>query len=203
MRPATLGGEGMRKVIVQEFTTIDGFAAGPNGELDFVTDSSDADPTGGEFVEDQLRFIGTIDTILLGANTYRMFSEFWPEQTVETQGIADALNGTPKVVFSSTLESAPWGDWDPARVVAGDASDEVRRLKDEPGKDMVLWGSIALAKSLMKDGLVDEYALWVCPVLLGQGLRLFEDGRETQRMSRLETKSYGPLVSVRYQLTSD
>jgi dihydrofolate reductase len=188
----------MRKVIVQEFVTIDGFAAGPNGELDFVTDSS-ADPTSGEFVDDQLAFIGTVDTILLGANTYRMFSEFWPEQTVETQGIADALNSTPKVVFSKTLEEAPWGKWEPARVVAGEARDEVGRLKGEPGKDLVLWGSIALAKSLMQDGLVDEYALWVCPVVLGQGMRLFDDGSETQRMSRLETKAYGPLVSVRYQ----
>lgn len=159
----------MRKVIVQEFTTIDGFAAGPNGEIDFINDASEADPTTGEFVDDQLAFLGTVDTILLGAETYRMFSGFWPEQTVETQGIADALNSTPKVVFSRTLESAPWGKWEEARLVAGDASEEIRRLKDEPGKDMVLWGSISLAKSLMADGLVDEYRLWVCPVVLGRG----------------------------------
>jgi hypothetical protein len=61
----------MRKVIVQEFTTIDGFAAGPNGEIDFINDASEADPTTGEFVDDQLAFLGTVDTILLGAVTYR------------------------------------------------------------------------------------------------------------------------------------
>lgn len=190
----------MRKVIVQEFVTIDGFAAGANGEIDFINDSSgDADPTTGELVDDQLGFIGTVDTILLGAVTYRMFATFWPEQTVETQGIADALNATPKVVFSRTLESAPWGKWDEARVVAGSASEEVRRLKDEPGKDMVLWGSLMVADALVRDGLVDEYRLWICPVVLGRGKRLFADLVDTQWMNMLETKTYDGLVSVRYE----
>jgi dihydrofolate reductase len=111
------------------------------------------------------------------------------------------LNSTPKVVFSRTLESAPWGKWGEARLVAGDASEEIRRLKDEPGKDMVLWGSISLAKSLMTDGLVDEYRLWVCPVVLGQGKRLFEDGVDVQWMNRLETQTYDRLVTARYEPT--
>jgi hypothetical protein len=110
----------MRKVVVQQFVTLDGFAAGPNGELDFVTETgATADPTSGPFVEAQLAFIESLDTILLGAVTYRMFAEYWPEQTTETQHIADALNATPKVVFSSTLERAPWGSWEPARVFEG------------------------------------------------------------------------------------
>jgi dihydrofolate reductase len=188
----------VRKVVVQQFVTVDGLAAGPNGELDFVTESSDADPTGGELVEDQLAFIGTVDTILLGAETYRMFAAYWPQQTVETQGIADALNATPKVVFSRTLERAPWGEWEEARVVAGPASEEIRRLKEEQGKDMVVWGSLTLGESLERDGLVDEYRLFVCPVVLGQGRRLFADGAPTRRLNRLETKTYDRVVSVRY-----
>jgi len=67
----------MRKVVVQEFVTLDGFAAGPNGEIELITDSADgADPTRGPFVEDQLAFIGTLDAMLLGAETYRMFAAF-------------------------------------------------------------------------------------------------------------------------------
>jgi dihydrofolate reductase len=190
----------MRKVIVQEFVTVDGFGAGPNGEIEFIVDSSDSDPTTGEFVDDQLRFLETVDTILLGAETYRMFAEFWPEQTVETQGIADALNSTPKVVFSTTLDRAPWGDWEEARVVSGDASDEVRRLKEEPGKDLVLWGSLSVARSLTRDGLVDEYRLWICPVVLGHGKRVFEDG-QAQRLRFVETKTYDDVVSVRLEPT--
>ena len=189
----------MRRLVVQQFVTLDGFAAGPKGELDFVTESS-GDPTGGEFVDDQLAFIETLDTILLGRVTYEMFAEFWPEQTVETQAISDVLNATPKVVFSRTLERAPWGSWEEARVVAGPASEEVRRLKDEPGKDMVVWGSLTLAESLERDGLVDEYRLSVCPVVLGQGKRMFGDGTPTRRMKRVGKKTYDDVVARRYEV---
>jgi dihydrofolate reductase len=189
----------MRKVVVQQFVTLDGYAAGPNGELDFVTESgAEADPTSGPFVDEQLAFIESLDTILLGAVTYRMFAAYWPEQTTETQAIADALNATPKVVFSSMLESAPWGSWEPARLVSGSASEEVRRLKAEPGKDMVVWGSLALSDSLMREGLVDEYRLQICPVVLGRGKRLFEEGLATQTLRHLETNTYDEMVAVRY-----
>jgi dihydrofolate reductase len=189
----------MRKVVVQQFVTLDGYAAGPNGELDFVTETgAAADPTSGPFVEDQLAFIESLDTILLGAVTYRMFAAYWPEQTTETQAIADALNAKSKVVFSRTLEGAPWGNWEPARVVSGSAAEEIRRLKAEPGKNMVVWGSLALSDSLMREGLVDEYRLQICPVVLGRGKRLFEDGLAMQWLTHLETNTYDEMVAVRY-----
>jgi dihydrofolate reductase len=190
----------VRKVVVQEFITLDGFAAGAEGELDFIAGSSDADASGGEFVDDQLAFLETVDTILLGAVTYRMFADYWPRQTVETEGIADSLNATAKVVFSKTVGRAAWGDWDEPRVVAGSASDEVRRLKAEAGKDLVLWGSLSVADSLIRDGLVDEYRLWICPVVLGRGRRLFEHGLETRWLTRLESKTYDGVVAVRYEV---
>jgi dihydrofolate reductase len=187
----------VRNVVVQEFVTLDGFAAGPNGELEFIQGSTDVDATAGEAVEAQLRFVETIDTILLGAVTYRMFAEYWPEQTTDTELIADALNRTPKVVFSQTLEEAPWGGWEPARIVRGSAEEEVRRLKQEPGKDMVVWGSLSLAQSLLTDGLVDELRLWLCPILLGAGTRLFPEGIDTRAMTWVEAKPYeGGVVAV-------
>ena len=189
----------MRKAIVQEFTTIDGFAAGPNGELDFIQEAAAVDPTAGEHVEDQLHFLESIDTILLGAVTYRMFAEYWPSQTTSTERIADALNATPKVVFSRSIETAPWGTWEPAQVVSGSAIEEVQRLKRASGKDMVLWGSLSLARSLMKHDLVDEYRLWVCPVLLGEGRPLFTQG-DARMMRWLETKQYEDgVVSLRFE----
>lgn len=189
----------MRKVIVQEFTTIDGFAAGPNGEIDFIAEFAATDPTAGEHVEDQLRFLDTIDTILLGAVTYHMFAEYWPSQTTDTELIADVLNATPKVVFSRRIETAPWGTWEPAQVVSGSAIEEVRRLRQGRGKNMVLWGSLSLAESLMNEGLVDEYRLWVCAVLLGQGRRLLTNS-DTRGMRWLETKPYGDsVVSLRFE----
>jgi dihydrofolate reductase len=190
----------MRRVVVQEFVTLDGFAAGPKGELDFIADSTAVDPVDSEAARDQLRFTEGIDAILLGSVTYGMFSQYWPEQTPDTELIADALNTTPKVVFSSTLEQAPWGSFEDARVVDGSASDEVRRLKGEPGKDMVVWGSLSVAQSLLRDGLVDEVQLWICPILLGSGRPLFPDGIDPRRMSFVETKNYeGGVVSLRVE----
>ena len=190
----------MRRVVVQEFVTLDGFAAGPNGELDFIAESTDVDSVDSDAARDQLSFTAGIDTILLGSVTYGMFSEYWPEQTTDTELIADALNTIPKVVFSRTLTSAPWGRWDEPRVVAGSASEEVRRLKAEEGKDLVVWGSLSVAQSLMEDRLVDEFHLWVCPILLGSGKRLFAEGSETERMRWLGSKNYdGGVVSIRFE----
>jgi dihydrofolate reductase len=178
--------------------TLDGYAAGANGDLDFVTETgAAADPTSGPFVEDQLAFIESLDTILLGAVTYRMFAAYWPEQTTETQAIADALNATRRS-SSRARSRALLGSWEPARLASGSAAEEVRRLKAEPGKDMVVWGSLALSDSLMREGLVDEYRLQICPVVLGRGKRLFEAGLATQWLTHLETNTYDDMVAVRY-----
>jgi dihydrofolate reductase len=191
----------MRRVILQEFTSIDGFAAGPNGELDFISNSTEIDSVQSEAARDQLTFIETIDTILLGAVTYRMFVDYWPEQTTDTEAVADALNETPKVVFSQTLERAPWGRWDDARIVAGNATDEIRKLKQDAGKDMVIWGSLSLARSLMKErGLIDEYQILVCPVVLGNGQPLFAGAGAGLKMKLLEEKAYPEgVIRLRYQ----
>jgi dihydrofolate reductase len=186
----------MRRVILQEWVTIDGYAAGPNGETDFVTSPE----FNKESDEDLLQFIDTIDTILLGALTYRLFVDFWPTATTDTEIVADKLNATPKVVFSQSLYRAPWGKRKEARVVKTPAGEEVARLKMQPGKNIVLWGSISLAQSLMSEGLIDEYHLRVCPVVLGKGRPLFADSIKTPGMKLLETKAYkAGLVSLRYK----
>jgi dihydrofolate reductase len=194
----------VRRVIVQEFVTLDGFAAGPNGELDFIAESTDVDSVDSDAARDQLSFTAGIDTILLGSVTYGMFSQYWPEQTTDTELIAEALNTIPKVVFSRTLTSAPWGTWPEARVVSGSAAEEVRRLKAGDGKDLVVWGSLSIARALMRDGLVDEFHLWFCPIVLGSGKRLFAEGIEVERMRWLDTKSYdGGVVSIRAEPVRD
>lgn len=186
----------MRKVILLEVVTIDGFAAGPNGEIDFF--ASSVLNKGSD--EDILRFMDTIDTILLGAVTYRGFADFWPTATTDTEIIADKLNATPKVVFSQSLKGAPWGKWKEADVVNTSAVEEIRKLKQQPGKDMLMLGSISLAQSLMTDRIIDEYQLRVYPIALGKGRRLFPDDIEALDMKLLETKTYDTgLVSLRYQ----
>ncbi len=162
----------MRQVILQEFVSLDGLAAGPNASVDFIPAATKDDHS---FEQHQLQLAKTIDTILLGRVTYQMFAGYWPTATVETDKAADMLNLTPKVVFSKTLDQAPWGKWAGGRVVKTDAAEAVATLKAQPGKDMVLWGSISLARSLTKAGLIDQYHLVVCPVVLGSGTPLFRD----------------------------
>ncbi len=161
----------MRKVILQEFVSVDGLAAGPKDSVDFVPASTQGDQS---FGQRQLDFMDSVDTILLGRVTYTMFAGHWPKVTsgADVQ-FADKLNAIPKVVFSKSLDRAPWGSWPDAKVVKGSAAQEVAKLKRASGKDMVIWGSLSLAQSLMSEGLVDEYQLIVCPIVLGDGKPLF------------------------------
>lgn len=176
----------MRRLILQEFVSIDGFAADAQGTTKFFEDLTGQ--KGREIDNDLLTFIRTIDTILLGANTYKMFVDFWPAATTDQEPVADALNATPKIVFSEKLKQAPWGKWDAAKIVNTDAVTEIKRLKTLPGKDMVLWGSISLAQSLLKENVIDEIQLRVCPVALGKGRELFP--KNESKLKLIDTKTY-------------
>ena len=126
----------MRRLILEEWMSLDGYAVDKEGTLDFFP-SSEADRFSDR---DQLEFLESVDTIFLGRRTYELFVDFWPTATTDTEIIADRLNSLPKLVFSNTLSEAPWGEWPPARVVHGDAVAEIERLKEQDGKHMVLWG---------------------------------------------------------------
>jgi len=179
-----------RRIIVQELASVDGFVAGPSGELDFfdtVADYSEVD-------QDNLALLREVDTVLLGSETYRLFVDYWP--TAEGELIAEAVNTTPKIVFSATLDSAPWGQWEPARVVSGTVVDHVNELRREPGGDVIVWGSISLAQSLLGAGLVDEIQLRVVPIAIGRGRSLFADKHD---LTLIEAKAYeSGIVSLRY-----
>ena len=163
----------MRDVIPQEFVTLDGQAAGPNNSVDFVPASTRGDHT---FGQEQSGVFEAIDTILLGRITYQMFAGYWPNVTEGDEKLfADKMNTTPKIVVSRTLERAPWGTWKDASIVTGDAAAEVRTLKQQAGKGIVIWGSISLAQSLTMEKLIDEYQLVICPLVLGAGRPLFGD----------------------------
>lgn len=163
----------MRKVILQEFVSLDGLATGPNNSVDFIPASTQGDST---FGDEQLALMNGTDALLLGRITYSMFAGFWPNVTEGPEKeFADKFNAVPKVVFSKTLDSAPWGNWNEARIVSGSAVNEVSTLKQQAGKDMLISGSISVAQSLIDRGLIDEYRLVVCPVVLGSGRALFRD----------------------------
>jgi dihydrofolate reductase len=176
----------MKKLILEEWLSLDGFAVDNDARLDFFP-AREADKFSDR---DQLAFLDTVDTILLGRKTYELFVKFWPTATTEKEIIADRLNTLPKLVFSNTLREAPWGTWHPARIVRGDAVAEIRRLKEQDGKHMVLWGSLSLAQDLMVANLIDEYHLQICPTMVGCGRRLFPSLPSYERLTRVNVGTY-------------
>ncbi len=155
----------MRKVILNMRMTLDGFACGPHGELDWMFRI----PTTPDQELALLEFERAVDTTLLGRVAYLQQASYWPGQTGE---LADLVNSHAKVVFSKTLSSLAWNN---ARLATGDLADEIARLKRQPGKDIYVSGGASLAQSLSSADLIDEYRITVYPLVLGSGKPLFGD----------------------------
>lgn len=178
----------MRKLILEEWMSLDGYVADKEGKLDFFTQLT---PDQNKYSDlDQLRFLESVDTILLGRKTYELFVDFWPDAKSSEEVIAGKLNETKKLVFSNTLDKAPWGKWAEAEVIGGDAVEAIRQLKSEPGKHLVLWGSISLAQQLMEANLVDEYHIQLCPALTGGGRPLFTGNFGARNLCLAEVRHY-------------
>lgn len=157
----------MRKLVVTENITVDGvidMAAGWFDPLAEDVDQSDITAAGAEHRN-------AADALLVGRATFEAFREFWPRQTDDPTGVSDYLNGVDKYVVSSTLQDP---GWDNTTVLRGDLIDEVQALKQAGGRDIVATGSVQLVHALMAADLVDEYRLFVFPVVVGRGARLFD-----------------------------
>jgi dihydrofolate reductase len=166
----------VRKLAVQQWVTVDNIAAEEDGGLGFVSGEPFSDKTNPAFKEKLMGFIDSVDTLILGANTYLQTRDYWPQ--AEEQGeYGEKLNNLTKFVASSKLDDAPWGDF-PAATVTRDPAATIRELKEQSGKHIWLWGSLTLMHSLLDAGLVDEVRMLVCPVSRGAGRRIFESRRE-------------------------
>ena len=178
----------MRKLIVEEWMSLDGYVTDKNNQLDFFTNLTPEQNTYSD--QDQLQFLETIDTIVLGRKTYELFVDFWPTATTDKEVIADKLNSIPKIIFSNTITEAPWGKWPAATIIKGEATAAIKKLKSLPGKDMVLWGSISLAQSLMQADLIDEYHIQLCPVVNGGGKSFFPGQLNLNHLKLKEVRQY-------------
>jgi dihydrofolate reductase len=169
----------MGRLTVEQIVSIDGYAADAHGGIEFfeAVDTVDSND------EDQLRFLGDVDAILLGATTYRMFAAYWPDADPVRERVAEPINRLPKYVVSNTLERAPWGDGE-VEILRGDGVASVRALKD-CHEHIVVWGSLTLADALFEAGLVDRLRLRLVPVLIGQG-RSFTPARLGERRLALD-----------------
>jgi len=176
----------MRKVIVSNLMSLGGFFESPGQKLDWCV----VDEEFFEYAKDMLRHA---DSLLFGRKTYQHMVDYWP--TAPADEIADRMNNLPKIVFSRTLQSAEWKN---STLVQKDAVAEISRLKQLPGKDMVILGSASLASCLLQRGLIDEYRVILNPVFLGSGKPLFQDVKERLRLKLSRTKLFGSSVVVLY-----
>jgi dihydrofolate reductase len=136
------------------------------------------------------------DALLLGRRTYETFAASWPQRGSEVAN-ADWMNNTRKYVASTTLESLEWNN---STVIEGDVADAVARLKQEDGKDIMVNGSGALVRTLLRDHLLDELRLFVHPVVVGSGIRLFDDESDPVELALTDSHAYGNgVVSLTYR----
>jgi len=179
----------MRNVIVWDMMTLDGYFEGRKPwEIDYH--EYVWGPELERFSLDQAKEVGTL---LFGRKTYQGMEAYWSKATGD---IAAFMNSVPKVVFSNTLEAATWNN---SRLVKGRAEDEVVRLKQEPGRNLFIFGSADLVDTLTKQGLIDEYRIGLNPLVLGGGNPLFKPNEEQLRLKLLEARPMqSGVVLLRY-----
>jgi dihydrofolate reductase len=172
----------MRKIVAFLVATVDGYDEGPNQEFDWpVVDE--------EFNEFGLRQLEEVDTLLFGRVTYQGMASYWPTPAARQDDprVAAKMNGLPKLVVSRTLREADWAN---TRIIDGDVAEELTKLKQQPGKDIAVFGSSDLTVSLLGLGLVDELRIMVAPVVLGAGRSLFRTAPERIHLELLSTRTF-------------
>lgn len=187
----------MRKVKLQMQVTLDGFVGGPNGELDWMV--WDWDDVLKEYAAE---LTNSADTFMMGRATGEGMAVYWPtvasnpESKEEDLWMADILNSAPKIVFSRTVSAI---NWDNARVASNIVA-EVRQLKQQRGKDLLLYGGAGIVASFIKENLIDEYHLFVNPVAIGSGKAIFNSLEKNRKLKLVNTiRSSAGIVILCYE----
>jgi dihydrofolate reductase len=174
----------VRRVIVSNVASLDGFFETPDKKLDWVV-------TDAEFFDYAKAMLRAADTLLFGRATYEHMANYWP--TAPADEIADKMNNLPKIVFSRTLQKAAWNN---SRLAKKNPPEEVSKLKKQAGEDIVVLGSATVASSLLQAGLVDEYRVILQPVLIGRGNSLFKDVTERMHLKLISARTFGSGVAL-------
>ena len=186
----------VRKLRLQVHMSIDGCIAGPNNEMDWLI-----------WDNGYLKYIDNItesvDTIIMGRKMVDGFIPFWTEVASKPDNpmykIAKKMVEIPKVVFTKTLKKSDWQNTD---IATGDLRDEVAKLKNQDTRgDIIVYGGISFDSSLIKEKLIDEFYLFINPIVLGSGKTIFKDTAEIQKLSLIESKVFDcGLVLLHYEV---
>lgn len=184
------------RLVVTEFVTLDGVMEDPGGSEKTPGGGwafrYERGPDGDKFKLDELI---AADAQLLGRVTYTGFAAAWP-YIADEHGFAEKMNSMRKYVVSKTLQTA---DWTNSVILSGHVVDEVRKLKQQPGRDILVAGSCQLVRTLAEHNLVDEYRLMIYPVVLGSGKRLFPEGLPTTGFKIVEAQQAAAVLTLRVQ----
>lgn len=194
----------MPKFIVNAFTTLDGVMQAPGGPEE---DLENGFKHGGWQAPFSEEMVGKLivdgledaDGFILGRKTYDIFSNYWPNITDPNNPIATALNSRPKYVLSRTLNSVSWNN---SSLIKGDVVAELQKLRAQPGKTLHTWGSTDALRTLQENDLIDEYRMFIFPVFLGDGKRLFGQGSKAVKFKKSELITTENGITF-YRLTPD
>ena len=174
----------MRKLIVFNHVTLDGYFVDGNGDMSWAHKQ---DAEWNAFVQENASGGGEL---LFGRVTYELMASYWPTphalQNFPT--VAKGMNNSSKVVFSRTLDKATWNN---TKLVKGGMAAEIRKMKNEPGKGMVILGSGSIVSQLAQEGLIDEYHVVVNPIVLGKGRTMFNGVKEKLALKLTKTRTFG------------
>jgi dihydrofolate reductase len=173
----------MKKIIAVEWLSLDGYFSGPDAETDWLVSGKD-DQT------HLLKLFTTFDTILLGKITYEMFAAYWPKPNPvdkNPQELTDFMNNTHKVIFSTSLGEI---EWDNSEVIGNIIPEEIKKMKQGPGKDIVIFGSGSVVSQLTKLKLIDEYHFLIVPLFLGNGKTILKSEEAKSKLNLLDYKKF-------------
>ncbi len=172
----------MRKLIFQMMVSLDGYFEGPNREIDWHVVEEEFNTYASDLLD-------SVDMLIFGRVTYQLMASYWstPFAIRNDPVIASKMNALPKIVFSKTLTQA---DWNNAQLIREQPAQAISRLKQLPGKDMAIFGSSDLALTLIENDLIDEFRIFVAPVVLGAGKPLFKGINTTLELRLIKTISF-------------
>lgn len=173
----------MRKLIMWNIITLDGYFEGPqNWDLSFHNLI-----WGQELEKLSIEQLQSADYLVFGRKTYEGMAAYWtkPEAETEEQEVAKLMDSLPKLVFSKTLKSAEWNN---TSIISDNASAEIKKIKEQGGKDVFVFGSANLSEAFINDNLFDEYRIGIAPVILGNGRPLFRQGLASNNLSLISTQ---------------